>query len=424
MLFIFLIKKKTIINQKNQKNIIVLLLDGLRKDMIYGNGKNNISPSINNFFSKFTRYDNAYTQGEWTLPAFASMVTSLYSSHHRVIHPDYSKTRQLPESVDTCFEIMQKWLPYIVPCKCSRVSHLFGYQRGNDSLFYPHDIRDSKSIIFNTLDFLNKKSDVNKFIFLHLMDLRSPLKLSSPYCWDDLSLVKSGDLEILNKTNQDSILNEEKYFTTMYRNKIKETDLLLGILFDKIENSNLKSNTSVILTSDHGINLPTDGVENWRKKQFSEERMQVPLFLRCPWRDETFKKTYSGYVESSIDLSPTIFDLSGVEANTSSYSKSFLPDLKGNFTGKKHIISEMLYKDRYDCRIIDKEFEYLRSFYFNNDEPNVEIIKKIKDKNFLNPSNKDYLDILKYFQSLTLDLNLLTKKDSVLSNFKLIDKFI
>ena len=421
----FSYKKKKIVNQTKQKNIIVLLVDGLRKDMVYSYDKKIITPSINNFFSNYTKYENAYVQGEWTLPTFASMATSLYSSHHRVVHPDYSKTRQLPDNVKTYVEIMQEnGYHTLYHAGVPRVSHLFGYHRGNESLFFPDDRKDSKSKILNTVDFLNIKTDVNKFVFLHLMDLRTPMKMHSPLCWDNLSLVDSGDLEILIDSNDNKITDEEKYFTEMYINKVKELDLSLGLLFDKIENSYLKNNTTVILTSDHGINLPTDNVENWRIKQFSKERMQVPLLLRCPWRPESFNKAYSGLVEISIDLYPTILELSNTNINPSIYSKSILPDQNGNYLGKDYVVSEMLYKDRYDCRIMDDDFEYYKSFRWDINSTIEEKLKVRKGSAFLDISDSKSSVVINKFRSIVSNLQLLTNRDDIQAPFSSMSSFI
>ena len=421
----FSYKKKKIVKQKNQRNIIVLLIDGLRKDMIGIYNSQQYTPSINRFFSNYTKYENAYVQGEWTLPTFASMVTSLYSSHHRVIHPDYSKTRQLPIDVNTYIELLQKNGYYTLSyASTPRASHLLGYQRGNDSLFYLDDIRDTRSIILNTIDFLNVQTDVNKFVSLHLMDLRTPIKMKSPLCWDNLSLVNNNDLEILNNSKDFEYHDEEKYFADMYINKVKEIDLLLGLLFDKIENSDLKSNTTVILTSDHGINLPTDNVENWRKKQFSKERMQVPLLLRCPWKPESFNKAYSGFVESSIDLYPTILELSNTNVKSSIYSKSILPDQNGNYIGKDYVVSEMLYKGRYDCRIMDDDFEYYKSFNWTENGPIEEKLKERKAGAFLDISDSKSTVIINKFRSIVANLQLLTNRDDLQAPFYSMSSFI
>ena len=417
----FTYKTKTIIKKDEQKNIIVLLIDGLRKDSVGLYNLNQATPSIDGFFSDYTKYENAYVQGEWTLPSFASMATSLYSSHHRVMHPDYSMTPQLPKEINTYLEQLQeKGYHTYYHAGAPRASHLFGYQRGVDRFSYQKDNKNSESIILNAINFLNTNEEVNKYIFLHLMDLRTPIRLKSPMCWDNLSLVNKSDLEILNNSNS----TEDRSFTKMYNNKVIDLDSVLSLLFDKVENSHLKSNTSVILTSDHGINLPTDSVINWKEKQFSDERMIVPLLLRCPWKPESFNKTYSEKVEVSIDLYPTLLELSEAKGPSSAYSKSFLPNHEGTYQGKSFVISEMFYKDRYDCRILNDEFEYYKRFHTKGNGKTEEMLIEINEGASIDKSDTRYSDIIDRFRSIIADLQLLSNEDDVSKPFSSLSSYI
>lgn len=63
-----------------QPNIILIILDTLRKDTLYENL--NRLPHINSVISRAYTYSNAVTPSSWTVPAHASMFTGKYPSEH------------------------------------------------------------------------------------------------------------------------------------------------------------------------------------------------------------------------------------------------------------------------------------------------------------------------------------------------------
>ena len=69
-------------------NIVLISIDTLRPDHlgIYGYNRNT-SPHIDSLARDGVLFRNALSTTSWTLPAHVSMLTALYSAHHKVYYP-------------------------------------------------------------------------------------------------------------------------------------------------------------------------------------------------------------------------------------------------------------------------------------------------------------------------------------------------
>ncbi|MBI3306448.1 MAG: sulfatase [Candidatus Omnitrophica bacterium] len=404
-----------IISGTQQKNVIVIIVDGLRTDMIGLYGGKVKTPFIDRFFKDYTIYHQAYTQGEWTLPTFASFPTSLYSSHHRIVNPHYSKIKRLPENVDTLAEILQRAGYYTFAYSTHpRSSHLYGHERGYERFIFSEGKTTARDVTSKALEMLHTHPDENKFLFLHYLDMRLSNKQESPFCWFGTSMLRDESADILRKAESGKKSEEEHFYNTVYTNKIAELDFVLESLLGYIERTPLGGRTAVILTADHGVNLPMDqGIDTWAKKHLSEQRLSVPLLMRCPWLKETHKKEISGFVETCVDLYPTVADLAGVSSKPSPYSRSFLPDRQGKFQGKKQAISEMIFAGNYQCRIIGDGYEYKRILEgLKNGNCLQEEIKEISSGKILFPEDPAYEEQIKRFRKVIEDKGLYRSQGS------------
>jgi len=95
-----------------------------------------------------------------------------------------------------------------------------------------------------------------------------------------------------------------KYMIANYYALVKEIDIWMGTILDKLDELGLADNTLIIFTSDHGEMLGAHGMRE--KNIFYEESVHIPLMMRFPG-----KITPGTVVEapvSQIDLFATIFD--------------------------------------------------------------------------------------------------------------------
>lgn len=69
----------------NQPNILLIVLDTLRRDRLSAYGcTRDTSPAFDDFSTHATLFDRAISPAQWTIPAHASLFTGLYPGQHRV----------------------------------------------------------------------------------------------------------------------------------------------------------------------------------------------------------------------------------------------------------------------------------------------------------------------------------------------------
>jgi arylsulfatase A-like enzyme len=95
-----------------------------------------------------------------------------------------------------------------------------------------------------------------------------------------------------------------KHMRSIYYGMVKEIDVWVGEILDKLDELGLAENTLVIFTSDHGEMLGDHGLHS--KSIFYEGGVHVPLLMRFPGRIKP--GTVVEEPVSSMDVCPTILD--------------------------------------------------------------------------------------------------------------------
>lgn len=105
-------------------------------------------------------------------------------------------------------------------------------------------------------------------------------------------------------------MNEEQQRKAIagYYASVSFMDEQVGKMLDALDRLDLRRNTIVIFTSDHGYNLGEHSC--WQKLSLFEESTRVPLLISAPGFEGSAGKSAAGLVEL-IDLYPTIADVAG-----------------------------------------------------------------------------------------------------------------
>jgi arylsulfatase A-like enzyme len=104
-----------------------------------------------------------------------------------------------------------------------------------------------------------------------------------------------------------------KYMIANYYAFVKEIDVWIGRILDKLDELGIADNTLLIFTSDHGEMMGAHGMRE--KNVFYEESAHIPLMIRFPGRIE--QGTVVDAPVSQIDLFATIQDYLGAEKTES-----------------------------------------------------------------------------------------------------------
>ena len=97
----------------------------------------------------------------------------------------------------------------------------------------------------------------------------------------------------------------------LYAAEVTLVDVWLGRFLDRLENLGLAGNTLLVLLSDHGVLL---GERGWVGKKFTEmyeELTHVPLIMRHPTGRGAGRT--SNYFASTHDIGPTVLSMLGVD---------------------------------------------------------------------------------------------------------------
>ena len=104
---------------------------------------------------------------------------------------------------------------------------------------------------------------------------------------------------------------------------VSYTDALVGKLLDELDRLKLTDNTIIVLWGDHGWNLGDHTM--WCKHSCFETSLQVPLLVAAPGYKAGLR---SSKLVESIDIYPTLCDLTGLVKPDHLQGQSLVPLLK------------------------------------------------------------------------------------------------
>jgi arylsulfatase A-like enzyme len=134
----------------------------------------------------------------------------------------------------------------------------------------------------------------------------------------------------------------------LYAAEVSLVDAWLGHFLDRLANLGLAENTVVVLISDHGVLL---GEYGWVGKRYSEihtELSRVPMLIRHP--EGKAKGRTSGYWASTHDVGPTVLSLLGFDPPRRMNGANLAPLLDGGQPGQRRTYSTASYNDHVAAR--------------------------------------------------------------------------
>lgn len=297
-------------------NVIVLLVDALRKDHVskYGYYRNT-TPKINRFARKAVVFRNAVSQCSWTSPAIASLFSSLYPSVHGLTSYSYKENVAAADTLDfrlVTFAEVLKEKGYATGAFVANhwINRQLGYGQGFDIFDPILYVPKPRAWMVNekALKWIAANQSKPFFAYMHYMDVHGPYAPPGNFS----SFFKS---EVLKKmTEEDAVkipgfnpeINDLNHYIDQYDGEIRYIDRQIGVFLDKIRELGLMDNTIIIITSDHGEAFLEHGYGDHGWSLYNEE-IDIPLIIKLP-EGEKFPEIKQHRVQL-IDVAATVLGL-------------------------------------------------------------------------------------------------------------------
>jgi arylsulfatase A-like enzyme len=377
--------------QDRPVNVVLVGIDTLRPDHLgcYGYERET-SPEIDRFAETGVLFESATSQAPWTTPSFATVLTSLYPSQHGSMHVE-TRVRSTVPTLATLLKEHGYATGAVINAPALKPE--FGLARGFD--FYDMTPREGRVGDGTTRDAL-RWIDANRggpfLIFVHYFDPHLPYQpppeyqnlfsrgyegpIKNPFDIDQFSRQRDKlfeELMELAPADRAEIVN-------LYDGEIAFVDRAFGDLLKGIEDRGLRKNTVIILLSDHGEEFFEHGGFEHGHTLY-EEQIHVPLIISFPGKYGEGVRIRN--LVRLLDVTPTIFDMLGLDEESHFEGVSLVPYLTGEGSvgpaadkilppqmafsealrhgPEKKALTAMPHKLIYDVRTADKEMYDLKS---------------------------------------------------------------
>ncbi len=335
------------------QGIIVLWTDTLRQDHLdaYGYGRET-APALHRFAEDGVQFRNHTAQATWTKVATPSVLTSLYPSTHGVLE---FKDR-LPAGATTLAEVYRSagyaTLGFASNLFTGQFTNLHqGYEEQHEDGSLPNQ-RSSKTArvyVDRLVEWLESHRDAPFFVFLHLYDPHDPYEPNRPYdtTWADPAKRDEHHrtLEAVRKVISDPLLklfgmptraelvkagldadSYVKHDVDWYDGSIRGLDAEVARLLERLKALDLDRRTLLVFTADHGEEFLDHG-RMFHGQSVYGELTQVPLMMRWPGVLPAGRVVQE--VVQTIDLMPTLLEISGLKPPAEVQGQSLVPLLDG-----------------------------------------------------------------------------------------------
>jgi arylsulfatase A-like enzyme len=337
------------------QGVILVWMDTLRRDHLglYGY-RRPTTPMLDGLAKEGVVFDDCIGQATWTKVATPSLFTSLYPSAHGV----HDFMDRLPSSAHTLAESYREagyaTLSLSSILFTGRFSNLHqGFEEVHEGTSLPDQgsSKTAREYVDRLLPWLEGHRETPFFVFLHVSDPHDPYKPAPPYdaMWADASRSEEHERrgKDLRKKITDPLLRNmgspvptredlvkagfdpEAYVghdRDWYDGSIRGMDAEMGRLAERLRDLGLDRRTVVVFTGDHGEEFLEHGRMLHGQSVYGELNHMALMF----WGPGTIPAGAKvGATVETIDLMPTLLDLSRISMPAGLQGKSLLPLLAG-----------------------------------------------------------------------------------------------
>jgi arylsulfatase A-like enzyme len=321
----------------DRPNVIILGIDTFRGDHASHNGyQRKTCPNIDSIGKKGIVFTNAFSTTSWTLPAFHSILTGLYSRSNGV----FMINNSLDKSYITLAELLKnqgyKTAGFI---SGDFLKSPYGFNQGydlyNESVSRRAGIESQANITSDKLTKLAlpwiRKNQINKFfLFIHYWDPHYDYIPPDPYDTvfdpDYQGTIDGRNFKHSEAIHPQMPKRDFDHIIALYDGEIAWTDKHIGKLLSSLQEWHLDKETIVIVVADHGEGFFDHGQRTHGSTLYNEE-IQIPLIFYIPSLE--LSKTIEHSV-SIVDIVPTLCDLLNINHPKGTDGTSLLPIINSN----------------------------------------------------------------------------------------------
>ncbi len=340
-------------------NVVLIVVDTLRADRLtqYGYELKTSTP-LDEFVGQATLFERTYSTSSWTIPATATIHTGQHPGRHRTFdHSDTLKPR-LHTIAERLHGAGYRTAGFSHNVNISKKTK---YNQGFDTFeayrgsinAYPHIIEMIEASTGWLDRYLEEKKPSPFFLYLHSMNCHGPYRVPESHLSVLFSRPPKTDFPyygpLMRKILSRHALDHRKQVTPALQKSLEEQYATavrysmdnLATLFDNLRKRGLWDNSLVIVTSDHGEEFFDHGGFSHAYTLYNEV-IQVPLIIKLP-HQESPKRT--AVRTSTMDIYPTILDVTGIPGKQQSDGLSLAPFL-GDAPNGKTEEHEQAFNDR------------------------------------------------------------------------------
>ncbi len=319
-------------------NVIWISFDSVRADHCSFDGyARKTTPQLDAIAARGARFPRAVAQAPYTLPSYASMLTSRYVAELAVREQrdekDASKVLSVapgPSPDDVVVAEAFRGGGYRTAAFVqSWISAPFGFDQGWD--LFRHEQESLRQKMPRVLDWIEKNRRQRFFAFLYSTDTHYPFlhaherrdlygRWAKPFEFtlDAIEAVRAGKLQ----PSADDMASA----MAMYDEGLHSTDADLAPLFSYLDRTGLSRNTIVVFNSDHGEEFDEHGVIS-HGQTYYDGVVRTPLVIAAPG----LPKAGSSVDElvQNIDIAPTLAEMVGLDRPRGWSGRSLVPALTG-----------------------------------------------------------------------------------------------
>jgi arylsulfatase A-like enzyme len=313
--------------KKGEPGILIVILDTVRADHLGSYGYvRKTSPNLDRLAAAGERYENAYAQSPWTLPAVATILTGQPPHVHQAsrakkgLHPVRPAVPNLAERLSragfrTAAVMNVIW--------CNPQSGLArGFERYDYQRSYRSNVRtrDAKSATDAALDWLGKLRGEPFFLVVHYFDAHLTYDPPPPYdtmfepdgqghiakgfgSEDEVRQITDGTLRLSDR--------QKLSLVARYDGEIRFLDEQFGRLRQGMEKMGLWRQTLVVVVGDHGEEFWDHGGFEHGHTHY-RELIRIPLLVRRPGAPGGTVRTERA---RQIDIAPTVLEFARLPAS-------------------------------------------------------------------------------------------------------------